>query len=151
MKCRFTAVLVVVLLTITSTFANTNNNNKENVNQRVESSFNKNFSDAEQISWSRVDKLYRAQFTLRGQVMYALIDEDGTLVGAYRNILSTQLPLYLQYQLKDDYNDYWISALFEVAKENETSYYVTVENKDQSLILKSENGDDWTTFSKVRK
>jgi hypothetical protein len=151
MKRRFTTVLVVVLLTITSTFANTNNNKTENVNQRVESSFNKHFSDAEQVSWTRVDKLYKAQFTLHGRVMYAVMDEDGTLVGAYRNILSTQLPIPLMNQLKDEYNDYWISALFEVAKENETSYYVTVENKDQSLILKSENGDSWTTFSKVRK
>jgi hypothetical protein len=151
MKRRFAAVLVVVLLTITSTFANNNNKKKENVNQRVESTFNKTFGAAQEITWTKVNNLYKAQFILNGHVTYAFLDEEGVLVGAYRNILSTQLPIQLMTQLKDEYADYWISNLFEMAKENETSYYVTVENGTQTVVLKSENGSKWQAHTKVKK
>lgn len=149
MKKHITA-FVVLALTLTTTFANSNNN-KDDVSKRVETSFKKEFSTAEQTSWSKINDLYKAQFKLNGQVMFAFLNEEGQLVGVYRNILSTQLPIQLMTQVKEDYSDYWISSLFEMAKDSETSYYITLENGSHQLVLKSENSTNWTVYSRTKK
>lgn len=149
MKKHITA-FVVLALTLTTTFANSSNN-KNDVNKRVETSFQKEFSSAEQTSWSRVNDLYKAQFKMNGQVMFAFLNEEGKLVGVYRNILSTQLPIHLMSQVKEDFSDYWISSLFEMAKDSETSYYITLENGDHQLVLKSENSTNWSVYSRTKK
>jgi hypothetical protein len=61
-----------------------------------------------------------------------------------------QLPISLQTSLKKQCGDLWISDLFEVANDQGTSYYVTLENADTKIVLKS-SGSDWTTYQKQRK
>jgi hypothetical protein len=41
--------------------------------------------------------------------------------------------------------------LFKITNLEETSYYVTVENADFRIVLKSENGGSWTVFQKSEK
>jgi hypothetical protein len=147
---KFMTTLVVVTLSLTSLFAN-NSKNLNNVDERVEKSFKKEFASAEQESWSRVNNLNKVQFTMNGQVLFAYLDDEGKLVGVYRNILSTQLPISLMTGIKEEYSNYWISTLFEVANEGITTYYITLENADHQLVLKSENSSNWTIFSKTRK
>lgn len=142
--------LVVVTLSITSLFAN-NSKNRNNIDERVEKSFKKTFASAQQESWSRVNNLNKVQFNLNGQVLFAYLDDEGTLVGVYRNILSTQLPISLMTEVKEEYSDYWISTLFEVANEGATTYYITLENAGQQLVLKSENSSSWSVFSRTKK
>lgn len=150
MKKSITSFVVLSLLTLTTTFANTKKN-ENGVTDRVEKSFKKEFAAAEKTSWSKVNDLYKAQFSMNGQVMFAFLNEDGEVVGIYRNILSNQLPITLQTQLKEDYPDYWISNLFELAKSEGSGYYVTLENADHTVVLKSENSVDWYVYSKVKK
>ncbi|HEY8398300.1 MAG TPA: hypothetical protein VIK80_10185 [Flavihumibacter sp.] len=148
---KYIATLAFVTLSFTATFANNIANKSRNVDERVEKSFKKEFASAEIESWSRTaNDLYKVQFTLNGQVMFAYLDDSGKLVGVYRNILSTQLPISLMTELKEQYNDYWITTLFEVANEGTTQYFVTLENADQQLVMKSE-GAHWTVFSKNKK
>jgi len=61
------------------------------------------------------------------------------------------LPVNLQNNLKTTYSKYWISDLFEVANHDGTSYYVTLEDGDKKIVLKSANGSDWNTYKKDRK
>ncbi|WP_290798022.1 hypothetical protein [Flavihumibacter sp. UBA7668] len=147
---KFMTTLLVVTLSISSLFAN-NSKNRNNVDERVEKSFKKTFASAQQESWSRVNNLNKVQFNLNGQVLFAYLDDEGTLVGVYRNILSTQLPISLMTEIKEEYSDYWISTLFEVANEGTTTYYITLENAGQQLVLKSENSSSWSVFSRTKK
>ena len=150
MKKIITAIVAMVLLTATATFAN-GTNKDNNIDERVEKSFRKEFSTAEATSWTKINDIYKVQFVLNGQVMFAYLNEDGVLLGAYRNILSNQLPMPLMTQLKEDYAGYWISELFELAKENQTNYFVTIENGDQKITLKSENANNWNIKTKTKK
>lgn len=150
MKKIITGIMALVLLTASATFANTPDN-KNGVAEKVQTSFKKEFSKAENITWSKVNELYRAQFVLNGHVVFAFLNEDGEVVSAYRNILSTQLPLQLLSQIKQDYSDYWINELVELTKDKETSYYVSLENGNDQIVLKSENGINWTVHSKIKK
>ena len=61
------------------------------------------------------------------------------------------LPLALQADLKKNYQSYWISNLFEAATSEGTTYYITIEDADQSIVLKSDNARDWDQYKKVKK
>ncbi|NII24676.1 hypothetical protein HB364_06285 [Pseudoflavitalea sp. X16] len=139
----------VLLLTVglSSTFAH----KLENVNEQVISSFKKDFASAQDVSWEKTKEISKATFKLNDQVMFAYYAEDGNLLAVIRNIVSGQLPINLLSDLKKNYANYWISDLFEMAADNSTSYYVTVQNGDHSVVLKSIGSTGWETFKKEKK
>lgn len=114
-------------------------------------SFQSSFKSATEVSWSVSNDHYKANFALNGQYVTAYYAFDGKLMGLTRNISSTQLPISLQASLKKDHDGYWISNLFEMANEEGTSYFITLENADSQVILKGSANEDWYTFRKQRK
>ena len=139
-------ITLTILLSITSmSFAN-----EQKVTARVLESFNGYFKNATEVDWSVGENFYKANFSYNGQYVAAFYDAEGELLAITRNISSTQLPISLQTSLKKNYTDFWISDLFEVANEEGTSYYVTVEKGDTKLVLKS-TCSDWITFQKHSK
>ena len=68
-----------------------------------------------------------------------------------RNISSLELPISLQANLKNNYSKYWISDLFEVSNQEGTSYYITMENADSKIVLKSSGNGRWNTYKKMAK
>jgi len=114
-------------------------------------SFNKSFKKATEVNWSVSENYFRANFALDGQYVSAYYNVDGKMIAMTRNISSVQLPLALQAELKKNSEKYWISDLFEMANEEGTSYYVTLEDGDTKLVMKSTSTSEWITFSKLRK
>jgi len=121
------------------------------VSPKVLNAFNTEFTTAQEVEWTVSSDYYRADFDMNGQKVSAYFNEDGDLMGITRNISSAQLPVSLQNSLKKNYGNYWISNLFEVAKNNGTSYYVTMEDGDKKIVLNSTAGSDWHIFKKDRK
>ena len=121
------------------------------VNQQALREFKKDFSGASNISWDITGGYTRATFSLNGQVLFAYYGTNGDLQAVVRNIVSDQLPINLLSELKRGYSDYWISDLFEMATNNETTYYITIENGDRKIVLKSEGSNFWSVFSKMKK
>lgn len=139
-------ITLTVLLSITmSSFAN-----EGKVNSRVLQSFETSFKNAVEVTWTVDENFCKADFSLNGQYVTAYYDEAGQMIAITRNISSTQLPISLQASLKKDHDDLWISDLFEVANELGTTYYVTLENADTKLVLKS-SGSGWSTYQKQKK
>ncbi|WP_431212517.1 hypothetical protein ACQ86N_43620 [Puia sp. P3] len=126
-------------------------NNDEVVNQQALRSFRNEFTAASNVSWEVKNGYSRATFSLNGQVLFAYYGTNGELQAVVRNIVSDQLPITLLTDLKKDYSDYWISDLFEMATDNQTTYYITLENGDKKIVLKSEGTNFWSVFSKTRK
>jgi hypothetical protein len=52
--------------------------------------------------------------------------------------------------LRRNYSDYWVSDLFECDADGSTSYFITIENADSKVTLRS-NGGDWETYTKSTK
>jgi hypothetical protein len=150
MKKIFLSLAAVALMGI-SAFANGTNGNDEIVSQKTLSAFKSDFTNASHTTWQQKEGFIKATFSLNGQVMSAYYDYDGELKAVVRNICSDQLPLNLLSSLKKDYEGYWITDLFEISADNETTYYVTVENSDKKIVLKSESASYWNVFSKAKK
>ena len=123
----------------------------DDVTPAVKESFNNSFKNATEVAWTVNDNFYKASFVFNSQYITAFYSADGKMIAVSRNISSTQLPIALQANLKMACRNYWISDLIELANEEGTVYYVTLENADTKLILKSTPNSDWTTFGKQRK
>lgn len=83
--------------------------------------------------------------------MFAYYSQEGDLMAVTRNILSNQLPISLLSDLKKNYTIYWISDLFEISASQDASYYVTLQNADYTLVLKSNGINDWQVYKKDKK
>lgn len=145
MKRLLVTLTIALSLVSLSSFAN-----GEDVSPRAVKSFNKSFKNATEVKWTVTDNYFKADFALNGQYVAAFYNEDGAMIALTRNLSSLQLPIALQADLKSNYDCYWISNVLEVANEEGTSYYITLETADEQLTLKS-SGDSWGTFKKQRK
>ena len=147
MKNKILIGVFVFITGISSAFAN----GKEEVNDKIIKTFQKEFAGAQHVQWVTTKEFVKATFTLNEQVVYAYYSSDGNLLGATRNIVSGQLPINLLTDLKKNYNNYWITDLFEMATKSENMYYLTLENSDHKLVLKSNGTNGWEVFNKERK
>jgi len=121
------------------------------VSQQTRDAFKKDFSTASNISWEQKNNFIKATFSLDGQILTAYYNTDGDLKAVVRNILSDQLPLSLLADLRKEYTDYWITDLFEISADGQTTYYATVENSNKKIVLKSDDVSSWDVYSKERK
>jgi len=124
---------------------------EENVSQKVLNAFNQEFVSAKQVEWATGNNYYRASFIYNNKHVFAYYDMEGELLALTRYISSMDLPLSLQTGLKKDYSDYWISDLFEVAKNEGTNYYITLENADTQLTLHSTGAGGWDVYKSAKK
>ncbi len=127
------------------------NPGSEEVDARVLGAFKKEFATAKDITWTLAVNYYQASFVYNEQHITAYYNTEGELLGVARFIRPVDLPLALQADLKKNYQPYWISNLFEAATSEGTTYYITIEDADQSIVLKSDNARDWDQYKKVKK
>lgn len=124
---------------------------EENVNAKVLNAFKTEFASASEVKWTAGNNYYKAAFIFNNQYVSAFYNAEGELLGLTRYISSLDLPLNLQTPIRKSYGNYWISDLFEVANGDGTSYYITLENADSKIVLKSAGGNDWTVYQKITK
>lgn len=139
-------ILGLVAITILS-----NAHPSEKVSAKVLASFKSEFSTAKDVQWETGTSFFMAAFSLHDQRIFAYYTPDGALISVIRHISSTQLPINLFSNIKNDYSKYWISELFESSNSDGVHYYVTLETADAKLTLQSENGGSWKTYSKIKK
>ena len=89
-------------------------------------------------------------FKMNDQVLFAFYSGTGELLAVTRNIPSSQLPVRLLLNLKKQMNNGWITELFEISSDAQHCYYVSLENADIKVTLRS-NGDGWDVYSTTRK
>lgn len=121
------------------------------VNAKALTAFNNQFTNATDVEWSAGNDFYKATFLYNSNYVTAYYNIEGDFVATIRNITSVNLPLMLQTKLKNNYSDYWISDLYELSKNEGTSYYISLENADQKIILKSSGDIEWTVHKKSNK
>jgi hypothetical protein len=148
MKHRILTLALLLSLSLSNIFANTN---EDVVNYKAANSFKKEFSQAQDVKWETGKQYVKATFKLNDQVMIAYYTPAGDLLGITRNLLTSQLPINLLADIKKNHKDSWITDLFEITANDETNYYITLEDADQTIVLKSIGAYGWTTFKKEKK
>lgn len=146
MKKILLSLAMFVTLGTMSAFADS-----ADVSPKVLNAFNNDFNSAKEVEWSVGSNFYRAAFTFNDNHVFAFYNTNGELLGLTRYISSLDLPMNLQISVKKNYSDYWISDLFEVANNDGTNYYITLENADTKIVMKANANSDWKTYNKMRK
>ena len=153
---KLTIAFALTLSSIVSnSFAATTNTAKaapvEEVRGEIKASFRKDFQDAQLISTDVRKSYTKLTFKMNNSVMFAFYSENGQLLAVTRNILSNQLPIGLQVEVKNKYEGYWISELFEISGQEQNCYYMTLENGDSKIVLRSVGSENWEVFQKTEK
>jgi len=141
-------IALALMFSITMSYAFTG---EEAVSKQVLAAFKTEYASATEVAWTTGNSYYKVAFTMNEQRLFAYYNTQGEFMAVTRNISSFQLPLNLQSSLKKSYGNYWISDLFEMAGNDVTGYYVTLENADSKVVLKATGGSDWSVFKKNRK
>ena len=141
-------IAVAVFLTITNGTALAN---PTEVNPKVIKAFNTAFVSVNDVTWTTGSDFYKASFTYNSKYIYAYYSLDGKFIGLTRHMATSELPLILQTNIKKNYADMWVSDLFEVANADGTTYYLTVEDAENILMVKSAGGSEWVTVNKTKK
>jgi len=138
-------ITVALLLSMIAVFAS-----EGNVKSEILSAFKNKFNGAQEVSWS-AGKLYtEATFLFNGGWFTASYNEKAELVSISRNISSTQLPYFIQNNLRKNFGSSWITELVEISNQHGFSYYVTLTSADNEVILESLNGKEWTIYKSTQ-
>lgn len=143
MKKLVLALAVILIAGLSSASAN----NPAYVNKRVSSAFQAEFTHAKNVSWVESSKYVMAKFSLNNNILFAYYNPDGSFIGVIRNILTTDLPENLRRTIKKDYGSYWVSELFRMDTDQESSYYIRLENGAESIVLSSDGAEGWKIFN----
>jgi len=117
----------------------------------VIASFHKEFRTADVLQVDTKRDYTKVTFKMNDVVMFAYYSENGDLIAVVRNILSTQLPIHLLMELKQQHPDCWITDLFQLDRNGQTIYYVSLENSDMKTTLRSTDSASWDTYQKENK
>ena len=147
MKRKTLVFFAVLMMSVSTLLAN----NIEDVNKKVAHSFNKEFVHAKNVRWTTTDAFVKVSFTLNEQLFFAYYSQDGERIAISRHIAVASLPMSLTSDLNKSYNNYWITDAFEIVTKEENAYYVTIENADYKVTLKSSGLDSWSTFKRTSK
>lgn len=146
MKKIILTCAVILTVGLTAVFAGAREGNNEN----AMTSFKNDFAGAKNVSWVQGRNYFKASFSLNNKVMYAFYDYRGEFVAVVHHILSTDLPRELGEQLKSEYGNYWITDLFELSTDTQHVFYVTIENVDGSVALKSDGKAGWDLYKTIK-
>jgi hypothetical protein len=147
MKKRILTLSLLLVAAISFSFAN----NTEGIDKNVIVSFNKDFTSAHEVKWESNSKFIKVSFTIDKQAMYAYYTPAGELLAVTRYMSPEHLPISQLTSLRKNYSGYWVSDLFELKTDSETAYYITIENANSKLILKSVNSSSWEVYSREKK
>lgn len=143
--------ILMWLLLVTVGTSTTYARNEETINQQVLEAFKKEFVDAKDVMWTNNRDYVKATFTMNDQVLFAYYTQGGELLAITRNISSDKLPISLLTSLKKNYSEYWITDLFELVAAGNGTYYLTLQNADVELVLKSDEFGSWEVFKKSKR
>ena len=143
---KIITIAALVILSISSTFANDGS-----ISKKAQAVLSETFAKATNVKWEKMETYYKASFQENGQSLNALLTTDGEIIAVSKNILSNQLPIYLQSSLDLNLSSSWITELAEYAIGDTTTYYATIENADEIIIFESAGTSEWTVAKKIAK
>jgi len=148
MKKLFITALAAIAIG-TSAFAS-----PASISTKVNDHFATSFGKAKNVTWKSSDKFDKVSFVLNNEKVDAFYDSDGELIGTSKTMAFDKLPksalenittkyLYPEYQLKE-------CIEFTTAFNNK-NYYVSMDKKNETLVLKITKAGTVSFFARNKK
>ena len=146
MKKTFLTLLAFLIIGITAVMAN----ERANVDPKILSAFQKEFSFAKNAKWEEKGNLTRVNFLINDQVVMAWYNSDAELVTTARNILYNQLPISVIRALEKEYAGADFFGITEVDRNNETYYQIRADEKNKKYLLKASSSGNISVLKKIK-
>jgi hypothetical protein len=138
MKKMMSAFFLLLVAGASTVFAN----GEPEPGQVVLNEFKKEFSTAQNVSWTRQDEFDKATFVLAGRRVIAYFNSLGQLEGCVREIFFDQLPLAVMTAVDKRFSNAEILDVNEITNGEGTTYRVRLSLKDRKYRVKiSANGN----------
>jgi hypothetical protein len=134
MKRLFLSAIMATTL-ISTSFAN-----ETKINSRVSSNFKNQFAEANNVEWTSKQDFFKANFTEDGKSREAFYNNNGELISTSTQINIDDLPASTKRAFAKKYDGYVVKEAIKMDSNDESAYYISVENDKQSLILKVLDG-----------
>ena len=119
--------------------------------EQVLNGFKKEFSTAENVTWTKQDEFDKATFTLAGRRVVAFFSNDGQFEGCARDLLFDQLPLAVMTAVDKRYGNAAVIDVREMTNSEGTTYRLTVEAKNRKIRVKVFPDGNITVLEKLPK
>ena len=110
------------------------------VNDRVLADFKGKFKAAEQVRWDVTADYAKAVFVENNTNIEVFYNSVGNFIGTSQAISLDNVPTAAKRSLAKRYADYTAKEAIKFESEEETAYYISVENDKRSLVLKIVSG-----------
>lgn len=135
MKKLFFAVLIAVSISGSAIAQDLNQ-----VDQKAVNNFEASFTGASNVEWSLNESFAKATFKQNEQKVEVFYNLSGDFVASTRETNIEELPTFAKRILAKKYNDYTVKEAFKFKSDDETGYYISVENETENIVLKEKQG-----------
>jgi len=147
MKKIILGLSMLMAIGVTSAFAT----DELKVNEKVLSSFGKDFTFAKNVQWREEGDYLKARFTISDMLTEAYYTKDGEFVGSARNLLFAQLPLSVIHEFNKNYDEASVMSILEITSTEGTSYRIWLEKDNRKIKLNATSLGDVTVLEKIKK
>ena len=121
------------------------------VSAAILSNFTGEFKKASDVSWSVTNDYTKAEFTIDNARTEAYYNAKGDIIATSKNITLDELPLKAKRSFARKFAGYNVKEAIRFEGFDEVAYYISGENEKEAVILKVNENDEVSVFTKARK
>lgn len=145
MKKLFFTALIAVSVSISASAQSVNQ-----VDQKVVDNFEATYGGASNVEWTLKQNFTIASFVRDGRKVEVFFNTDGDFVATTTPVDIEEVPAFVKKIIQSKYNDFTVTETFKLKSYDETSYFLSVENNEEKIVLKVNEGSV-SVFSKTGK
>lgn len=143
-------IIVTLFAFLTIGIAASMANEQPDVDPKILSAFQKEFSFAQNVKWQIKGKFAQVNFSVNDHGFIAWYNSDAQLVSTARNILYMQLPLSVIMTLEKEFTDASLYGFVEITRDDETLYQIQAERKNKKLLLQISPGGNVLMVKRIK-
>jgi hypothetical protein len=120
-------------------------------NEKVMAAFEKQFTEAKDVSWTEKQGYFLASFKLNNDRMLAWYTPDGEVEAVHRSIQQKQMTFLASEAVTQLTKDKQILNIAEISKQGELFYLVKTDDEKCFSLYKVSASGDYTRIEKTKK
>jgi len=126
------------------------NNNAENISKKTLKNFSRQFHNASDVKWEKLDDNSLATFVNGGTTTKSLFDEKGKLLYTINFFANSLLPNYMKKMINSKYKNYQIITVKQVLMENHNVWVIMLSGTSNYVTTRIED-DDMQEIANIRR
>ncbi|MCW3112421.1 MAG: hypothetical protein JWR18_817 [Segetibacter sp.] len=110
------------------------------IDQKAVGNFESAFTGASNVEWTAKEKFTKATFKQNEQKVEVFYDLAGDFIASTRQIAIEELPTFVKRIFAKKYSGYTVKEAFKFKSDDETDYFISVENETENIVLKEKQG-----------